>query len=304
MNQTNFYETVMCNLCGSPEYEIIIKPTKAVDDPTKIISASGGIMGTQQVVRCKKCGLCYVNPRIKSDTVVSSYTEADDSLYASQAEGRINTFKESLKFIEKYYPSKGKILDIGAAAGFFLKTAKDANWETYGVEPSKWSANFANTNYNVNVKQGTLSDTKFESNFFDVITMWDVLEHVPDPTKELTEVFRILKPGGMLVINYPDFETFIAKLFGSKWWFLLSVHLYYFGKNSMTKILQKCGFAKPDFHPYWQSLSLGHLAKMLSLYNKGISNLSAKLFDILHLSDLKIKYYASQTNVISWKPKK
>lgn len=304
MKTKRFYENINCNNCGSKKYEVIIKPVKKVSVPGKIISASGGIMGTQQIVRCKSCGLCYVNPRIKPKIVVSSYSEADDSLYASQAEGRINTFKESLKLVEKYKPRKGRILDIGAAAGFFLKVAKDSGWKTYGVEPSKWSVKFANKNYHVNEIQGVLSEMKFKDNFFDVVTMWDVLEHVPDPTADLKEVFRILRPGGMLIINYPDFGTPLAKMAGSKWWFLLSVHLFYFDKNSIGKIIKKCGFENPEFRPYWQSLSLGHLAKMLALYSKTVSKLAGNIFEMFRLKNFKIKYYASQTNVIVWKPKK
>lgn len=299
-----FYETIKCNICGSDSYDIVVKPSKKIIDPTKIISASGGIMGTQQIVKCKSCGLCYVNPRIKSNIVINSYSEADDSLYASQAEGRTNTFKESLKFIEKYHHTKGRILDIGAAAGFFLKVAKDAGWETCGVEPSKWSSSYANKNYHVNVEQGTLSEAKFKNNYFDVITIWDVLEHVSDPTQELKEIYRILKPGGMLVINYPDFGTPMAKIAGSKWWFLLSVHLFYFDQKSIRNLLLKQGFINPFFKAYWQSLSLGHLSKMLGLYSKQLSLLVEKTFTTLKLNNLKIKYYASQTNVIAWKPNK
>lgn len=297
------FEKINCVVCGSDKYKIIIKPNKKVDDPTKIISASGGVMGTQQVVKCPSCGLSYVNPRIISKKVINSYSEADDSLYASQAEGRINTFKESLNFIEKYSPKKGKILDVGAAAGFFLKVAKNSGWTTHGVEPSKWSVNFANKNYKVNVFQGVLKDAKFKDNFFDVVTMWDVLEHVPNPTEELNEIYRVLKPGGLLVINYPDFGTPLAKLAGAKWWFLLSVHLFYFDKSSMTKILSKCGFVNPKFTSYWQSLSLGHLAKMIGLYSKPLSNMCETFFGFLRINNLKVKYYASQTNVIVWKPK-
>lgn len=300
----NLWETISCNICGSDKYEVIIEPTREVKDPGRIISASGGVMGTQRVVRCKSCGLCYVNPRIKPSKVIEAYSNADDSLYASQAEARMTTFRESLRLVNRYYPKRGRILDVGAAAGFFLKVAKDDGWETYGVEPSKWSVEFANGNYKVNEKQGVLGEVKFKSGFFDVVTMWDVLEHVPDPAADLREVYRILKPGGMLVINYPDFGTPLSRLAGKKWWFLLSVHLFYFDRVSMGKILAKSGFTNPIFKPYWQSLSLGHLAKMLGLYSKPVSRVAETVFKILRMSSLKIKYYASQTNVIVWKPKR
>ncbi len=303
MKIKDIYQKIKCNICGSERYEVLIKPEKKMIDPGKILSASGGVMGTQRVVRCKECGLAYVNPRVKPGLVVKSYSEADDSLYASQAEVRMSTFEDSLSFVEKYSPKKGRILDVGAAAGFFLKVAKDKGWKVWGVEPSKWSAKFANENYKVNVKQGVLEEAKFSDNFFDVVTMWDVLEHVPDPTAELREIYRILKPGGLLVINYPDFGTSMAQLAGSKWWFLLSVHLFYFDRNSLTKLLKKTSFSNIKFKPYWQALSLGHLAKMVALYNKPISNFLGKVFGLLGLDKLKVKYYASQTNVVCFKEK-
>lgn len=301
--KSGIYEEVVCNICGSRRYRIKYRPTREVKDYRQIISASGGVRGTQRIVQCEECGLIYVNPRIRPELVISAYTGADDSLYASQAETRINTFRDALRLVEKYTGLKtGRILDVGAAAGFFLKVAKDHGWETYGVEPSKWSVDFGNRNYDVNIKRGTLDNVKFRERFFDVVTMWDVLEHVPDPQPTLKEIYRVLKPGGYLVVNYPDIGTPLAKLMGSKWWFLLSVHLFYFDKNSMTKILEDAGFVDPIFKPHWQSLSLGYLAKMVSLYSKAASSFLRKVFSVLHLDNFDAKYYASQTNVIAKKP--
>lgn len=299
------YEEVACNICGSRRYKIKYRPARGVKDYRKIISASGGIRGTQQIVQCENCGLIYVNPRIRPGLVVSAYANADDSLYATQAEARIDTFKAALRLIEKYTGFKtGRILDVGAAAGFFLKAAKDGGWETYGVEPSRWSVDFGNENYDVNIKKGTLDNIKFKEEFFDVVTMWDVLEHVPNPKATLKEVYRILKPGGCLIVNYPDIGTPLAQIMGSRWWFLLSVHLFYFDKSSITNLLKRSGFVNPIFRPHWQSLSLGHLAKMASLYSKFASSFLQKIFSLTHLNNFGVKYYASQTNVIAKKPKK
>jgi len=301
MQNQNYYETVVCNLCGSSEYKVKYKPTNTDFDPKEIFSASGGIMGTQQIVECKQCGMIYVNPRIKQDVVISGYSDAEDELYVSQEEGRINTFKKALKLVEKYSPDKGKILDIGAAAGFFLHVAKENGWETFGVEPSKWMSEWGNKKFNVNIKNGVLKDVKFENGFFDVVTMWDVLEHTPDPMSELKETARILKDNGILIINYPNIGSKLARLAGSKWWFILSVHLYHFTHKTIRAYLEKNGFEVIKISRYYQTLNLEHLVKMVGLYNKPISNLGLKVVKLFRMGNLQIPYYASQANVIARK---
>lgn len=299
MNEKDIYETVKCNICGSDSYKIIIRPSNKISGDE--LAVFRGIKGTQQIVRCNNCGLVYVNPRLNPKFFIQKYTNDDNSIYLDNVNDRRDSFKESLKFIETYYPKKGKILDIGTAAGVFLEAAKNSGWKTYGVELNKLSTIFANKKYGVNVKQGILQEIKFKDNFFDVVTMWDVLEHIPDPDKELKEIFRILKPGGILVINFPDFGSLIARIFGSKWWFVFSVHLFYFDRNSMTKILKKNKFKNYRFKKYWQSLSLGYLATTIRLYNKNLSKLMGNIFKILNLDKLKIKYYAGQSTVIARK---
>jgi len=301
LGNSKYFEEIKCNLCGSENYKVKIKPDIENYDPKDVFSASGGIMGTQQVVRCKDCGLLYVNPRIKEDIIINSYSDAEDELYVSQEENRIKTFSKSLKLVEKYSKNKGKILDVGAAAGFFLQCAKGSGWKTYGVEPSKWMTDWGNKKYNVNIKNGVLIGSNFESGFFDAVTMWDVLEHTLDPKKELIEVNRILKKDGILIINYPNIGSTLAKIFGEKWWFLLSVHLYYFSNKTIKKYLNKTGFEVIRIKRYVQRLNLEHLMKMFGLYSKPISNLGLKIIRALRMTNWSIPYYASQANVIARK---
>jgi 2-polyprenyl-3-methyl-5-hydroxy-6-metoxy-1,4-benzoquinol methylase len=296
-----YYEFIPCNLCGSTEYKIKYKQTNKNFNPAVIFSASGGIRGTQQIVKCKNCGLIYVNPRIKTGIMISGYSDAVDKLYISQETGRINTFKKSLKLVEKYAPSRGKILDIGAAAGFFLKVAKDAGWEIYGVEPSKWMSDWGNKKFNVNIKNDILKDSKYPPDFFHVVTMWDVLEHTPDPKSELVEVARILKKNGILIINYPNIGSKIAKLAGRQWWFILSVHLYYFNHQTIRSYLEKNGFEVLHIKRYYQTLSLEHLISMIGLYSKLLSRIGQFLVKTLKMNKWQIPYYASQANVIARK---
>lgn len=294
-------EEVACNLCGSRDFTVKIKPRKKEFDPDAVFSASHGIMGTQQVVKCRQCGLMYVNPRISAERVVSAYRNSEDELYVSQEKARIQTFAGSLNLVERYAPQRGKILDVGAAAGFFLTTAKARGWDPFGVEPSQWLAEWGNRRYGVNIRPGVLASARFAPGMFDVVTMWDVLEHTPDPMAELKETNRVLKDRGVLVINYPNIGSLLARVAGSRWWFLLSVHLYYFTHDSLRQYLEKTGFQVLKINRYFQKLELEHLLKMVGLYSPFLSNVGLVLARGLHIHRWQIPYYAAQANLVAVK---
>jgi len=295
------FENIRCNLCGTDDYSVVYYPARTDIDPARIFSASGSVMGTQHIVRCNRCGLIYVQPRVKSEIVRSAYENSTDELYVSQAAARLNTFKSNIRLVENYAPSRGRILDVGAAAGFFMKAAQENGWEVYGVELSKWLADHGNSNFGFNIKACALKDAKFPNHYFDVVTMWDVLEHTLDPSGELQEISKILKPDGLLVINYPDIGTAMAKLAGRRWWFLLSGHLFYFDQKTIKIMLENAGFSVIKSKMHFQGMELGHLAKMLALYSKPLSSLVSRIFRIARLERVQLKYYASQINVIARK---
>lgn len=301
MNISDYLEEVPCNLCGKSDYMVMYNPNTSDYQPEEVFSASGGVRGTQQIVKCKHCGLVYVNPRVKQHIVVEAYTDAVDELYVSQEEGRLKTFSQGIKLVETYAANKGKILDVGCAAGFFLNVAKQNGWETYGVEPSRWMSDWGNQRFDVNIKNGTLREAAFPNSFFDVVTMWDVLEHTPDPIAELEEVHRILKKGGIIIINFPNVGSKLARLAGSKWWFFLSVHLYHFTPQTITAMLLKNNLEVIQIKRHYQTLSLEHLVKMVGLYSEGLSNLALKTTSVLRIGTWQIPYYASQANVIARK---
>lgn len=295
------YEAVRCNLCDGDDYSIVYLAREGERPDKTHFSASGNDVLLDQVVRCRKCGLAYVNPRPKGKAVVEGYSEAVDETYVSQAQGRMQTFRSSLATIEKFRPQKGRILDVGCAAGFFLKAAKENGWREFGVEPSKWLADYGKNKLKLNVKAGTLKQAKFPSNYFDAVTLWDVLEHVPDPAAELEEIRRVLKPGGLLVVNYPNFGSKLARLAGRKWWFLLSVHLYYFTPQTLKAMLEKSGFEQFYSKRHFQKLSLGYLAYRFGPYSKLLQNVLTKLVTGLGLQDRQVTYYASQALVLARK---
>jgi len=143
--------------------------------------------------------------------------------------------------------ANGKLLDIGCGTGSFLASMKRSGWGAYGVELSPVACEYAERNEGLNVFNGTVEDASFPNDFFDAVTMLQVLEHTQDPAGTLREVYRILKADGLLTIGVPNAASWESKLFGSRWgpW-EIPRHLYHFSPTTITALLEKNGFSVID----------------------------------------------------------
>lgn len=171
-----------------------------------------------------------------------SYYESDD--YISHTDGKRSLFEKTYHLIKNIalknkvklinvQSKKGKLLDIGAGTGDFLVVAKNDGWHTIGIEPSAKAKTIA-LNKGVNFVDN-LSD--LEDHSFDVITMWHVLEHVPNLDEYLSELKRLLKPSGTILIAVPNFKSFDAEYYG-KFWAAYDVprHIWHFSKIAIGKL--------------------------------------------------------------------
>ena len=294
-------ESVPCNLCGADDFEIIYPPRYESAKPEEIANtfrSSGDEVLLDQLVRCKRCGLQYLNPRLRADVVIEGYSAGSDELFVSQAPGRERTFAKSLRMIERLYSQRGRLLDVGTAGGSFLAVAKKAGWEVAGCEPNRWLCAWAKEHYGLPVVPGTVFDMRLAPDSFDVVTLWDVLEHTPDPKATLLECRRVLKQKGLLVVNYPDIESLVSRLMGRKWVFLLSVHLYYFTGKTLPRILEELGFKVVQRRRHWQTLELGYILFRMEAYIKPIARALGWLVKRLGLAHLQIPYWMGQNLVI------
>ncbi|MHC4322553.1 MAG: class I SAM-dependent methyltransferase [Planctomycetota bacterium] len=295
-------EHVDCNLCGSNNYEIIYPPEyeKAnLDNLTETFRSSGDEILIDQLVRCRECGLQYLNPRLRQDIILENYSGGTDKTFISQVESRECTFAKCLDLIEHHMPGKGKILDIGTAGGSFLGIANQRGWEVMGCEPNTWLAEWGSKHYNITIQPGTVFDMNLKEGSFDVVTLWDVLEHTPDPKAVLNECRRLLRPDGLLVVNFPDIGSSIARLMGRKWVFLLSVHLYYFTFDTMIKMLKENGFDVIRLKKHWQVLELGYILFRMKPYVAAVANIGTKIITALGAEKTQIPYWVGQALVLS-----
>lgn len=291
----NFLENINCPLCKSKNFKIIKKAKyKNYDINTinKIYSSSSEIKLIDQLVKCESCQFIYLNPRIKSSIVLNSYSNSKDEKFISQNDERINTFKNCLKKICKYYDLKNKkILDIGSAGGAFLKACMDLNLNAQGIEPNKWLVNYAKRNYKCKIINGTLKNI-ISRKKYDVVSYWDVFEHLTDLKKEINLIKKTLKKTGLLIINIPDYDSLPRKLMKSKWPFFLNVHLYYFNENSLKKILgNKFKIIHKSNH--WQTLKLDYAIYRASNYMP-ILKIFNNVFFRKIFKKFSINYYLGQ----------
>lgn len=303
-NYQALLEEVHCNLCGGHDYDIIYPPRYELARPENIVKtfrSSGDEQLLDRLVRCRRCGLLYLNPRLKSDLILAGYSGGSDETFVSQNDARERTFAENLSEIERLAPDKGRILDVGTAGGAFLGVAKRRGWEVAGCEPNLWLADWGSKKYGISIKPGTIFDLKADAASFDVITLWDVLEHTPDPKKVLRKCNRLLKPGGVLVVNYPDVNSLIARMMRRKWVFLLSVHLYYFTFETISRLLADCGFSVTRRKNYWQKLELDYILFRMEKMVPLLPSLARKIVKLLKLQYLQIPYWMGQVLILAEK---
>jgi 2-polyprenyl-3-methyl-5-hydroxy-6-metoxy-1,4-benzoquinol methylase len=205
------------------------------------------------IMQCTGCTLRFLWPQPSSDEQSELYSEdyfrSAEGLdrgyaeYVEQAENHRATFRDRLRLLP---PPTGeaRLLDVGAAAGFFIEQAIALGWQAEGVELSRWATDYATHVVGVPVREGTLRDAHFADQSFDTVTMWEVIEHLPEPRAELAEVRRILRPGGMLHFSTPDAGSIVAKVTGTRWlgWRKVPEHLFYFDLASLSRLLSNEGF--------------------------------------------------------------
>jgi len=249
-----------CNLCGSLNHEFLFSSYDRMFQ----------VQDYYKLYRCTDCGLIFISPQPSKGTLSKHYCKDKYEVLTESKdfhERRIFTLMEclyqycyvgnspkSLRFVSyPFYPfrpmfrtlkfvEKGNFLDVGCAMGYFLLIAKYLGMNPYGVEPWDFDKKLSE-DYNLNIFNGTLLEAKYESDFFDVVTLNHVLEHVDNPSEIMEELYRILKPSGYLIMGVPISDSIAFKLFGTFWGQLDTPrHLFIFSKMTLKRYAEKFSF--------------------------------------------------------------
>lgn len=293
-------EHASCAVCGGDEYDVVLEARYEEEKDLDLVQkfrASGDELLIDRLVKCRACGLQYISPRLRSDLILSSYAEGEDPVYVSQMQARERTFAGSLIRIERILGGTGTLLDVGTAAGAFLAAATARGWQAEGCEPNRWLADWGSRHYGARIRPGSLFEQSYAPASFDVVTLWDVIEHTTDPRATIEHCRTLLKPGGVLVINYPDIGSWIARALGRRWLFLTSVHLHYFDRRTMTRLLESTGFQVTTVRPHVQRLELDYILSRGAVLSERLTTLARKVVTPLGVARAQVPYWLGQTFV-------
>lgn len=283
---------VDCNLCGRDDWHVRFRATaNGVEVPdVDVFRCTCPSYGSHaQIVECRHCSLVYANPRWSAKELEAAYEAVEDTTYVEEREGRELTFRKHLAALEEFTGAgNGRtLLDVGAYIGVFVEIAGTAGWDAYGVEPSSWAVEQARAR-GLRVYQGTQESPHLEGRCFDVVTLWDVIEHVADPTAELAKSYELLKPGGWLAVHTMNIDSLTARLLGKNWPWLMDMHLYYFSEATLSAMLREVGYELIWSGTQGRYLRLGYLASRLSGLNDKLGKIVGAVIDRLGASNMAI----------------
>jgi 2-polyprenyl-3-methyl-5-hydroxy-6-metoxy-1,4-benzoquinol methylase len=234
-----------------------------------------------ELIQNSEYGFLETFPQPSSENLPKYYQSED---YISHTDSKRNLFEKAyhlirkislnkkLSLINSYSLESKNVLDIGCGTGDFLQTAQQNNWTVSGIEPNKEAREIGNKKTNNSVfETGQL--LKFNTSSFDVITLWHVLEHLPDLENQVTVFKKLLKPNGTLIIAVPNYKSFDAKHY-KQFWAAYDVprHLWHFNQESVSKLVSK------------QSMEVIKVIPMV--------------FDAFYVSLLSEKYKAGKMNLL------
>jgi glycosyltransferase involved in cell wall biosynthesis/2-polyprenyl-3-methyl-5-hydroxy-6-metoxy-1,4-benzoquinol methylase len=240
-------ENIPCPLCQESESRVIHSHIDRIDTP-----------GTQ-VVRCTHCGLVYLTPRLKN--LYDNYTLSDEYLHKFYLpdqqrrglltlDGCIDHARNRVihaRWLDEIKPYRlhNRVLDIGCAIGLFLEAVRHEGWQAFGVEPSRALGEYGSQRFGLDIFQGELHERVFPDDYFDVVTLWEVLEHLHDPMNTLREACRVLRPGGLLLLSTPNWHSLGQDLLQDDWDNLVTDHFQFFTQDTLRQMLQAAGL-KPQ----------------------------------------------------------
>lgn len=243
------------------DYERRVKcPVCEIDDTSFAFEKDGFTY-----VKCLECGMLYINPQLDEVKILAHYRSLASQDYwvdvlqtPRQLEYDTKKFRGALKELS-LFAAPGSILDIGCSLGIFLDLARKDGWDARGIELNKKARRIAREKFGLDILDKPIQELDLEDESFDVITLWEVLEHLTKPHEILRESVRLLKPGGMIVILVPNCDSLAVRVMQDKAATFGWGHLWYFTPDSLCKML-----AKHNLEVFKVSTELGEMDTLMN----------------------------------------
>jgi 2-polyprenyl-3-methyl-5-hydroxy-6-metoxy-1,4-benzoquinol methylase len=275
---------VKCNLCGADDYAVVFKKGEAQ---------------LHQIVRCNQCSLMYANPQEEIDVVTlltgdvpAVYNPEEHREYFHKQQVQIPDNLRALAALNELLPQRGRLLEVGSYCGIFLDRIRADGWETTGLEPFRAAADYARAQFGLNIIDGALPRPELPDASFDAIVMLHVIEHMPDPMANLRELRRLLRPGGVLAVETPRFDSLSFKLLGRRERSIAACngHIYFFTVPTLSRMLERSGFQVARTDLVGRTLTMQRLLTNVGIVSRSdqFRQLLGRVSQTLHLDRMQM----------------
>lgn len=259
--------------------------------------------------KCPACGLVRTDLEIPYDRFVAEHYnkkyftgDLHRSAYINYKDDKFVIVRNMKTFLQEIQriKSSGRLLDAGCALGFFVELALKNGYDAYGFDPSSYAVDESKTLVgNDRIKHGTISSVSYPQKSFDIITLFDVFEHLGDPSSDLIRLKHFLKDDGIMVIATGDTDSVMARILKRRWTFYIPPqHLFFFNKKLLTQILSKNTLIPLKWFRIGKWLSLRYILHLAR--TTGESKVAILLYNIaetLHLGRIPL-YLPLQDNIV------
>ncbi len=261
----------ICNLCKNKDTRVHFNarrdyyPQAKKDDEFSCTSLD--LSNPGEIRKCPSCGYIFTVSHFTEEEVIQKYTRVVDTLHLHEKAARQKTYRVSLDLIEKHVTAPGKLLDIGSYVGFFLEVCREKDWDVSGLEPCVWAAKYSSDTLKLeNIVNQTFTPDVYQNQKFDVVTMWDVIEHLFYPAEKMRLVNQLLRQGGLFAFSTHNMDSLMAHFLKDRYPFLMSMHVSHFTVDTLEYLLNKAGFELVEVKTHKRYISLAYLFNRLSRY--------------------------------------
>ncbi|MBI3321176.1 MAG: class I SAM-dependent methyltransferase [Candidatus Omnitrophica bacterium] len=246
--------TTACEICQAQQYR-------------QLFSKDG-----YEFFRCVRCGHLTIRLELSDAELFRLYETSffSNGSYADYRSDQAILQKNFARFINILRPYRpgGCLLDVGCAFGFFLDMAR-RHWKVHGIDVAGGATTFAREQLGLPVTCGELLTTPIEDATYDVVTMWDTIEHLRHPAGYVAQISKILKPGGVVALTTGDAGSLMARLQGPAWrLYDPPFHIHYFSRRTLTQLLSRNGLKALEIRYVGFSRSLNTMLHRLCSYRK------------------------------------
>jgi 2-polyprenyl-3-methyl-5-hydroxy-6-metoxy-1,4-benzoquinol methylase len=250
-------------------------------------------LGTHKIVKCLGCHLMRLSPMPTVDDTKQVYADinyfqnprfydvAKGDLYGyvdyiAERVNKLRGYRPIAEFLKQRHGSKQsgrpKLLDVGCGLGYFLDAAQDAGFDVMGVEFNPGAISRMKEKYAFTVYKGSIDNIPSSEGKFDVITMFDVIEHLHDPFGDIRKMYDRLLPGGGLAIATMDCESFMSRLLGTRLedFRRIREHLHFFSRETLTNLLNASGFSVYAIKSHGHTFELAFLFERMRIINRPV----------------------------------